>query len=605
LRNETHSAAFCCALFALLTPAASAAPPFVDRAAEWGLAFRYENGRTGELYYPEILGGAAALFDYDGDGDLDVFLVQGAPLAPAAAAAPTAPAAPVGGRLFRNDSSRGKDGRTEVRFVDVTAASGISGRGYGVGVATGDYDNDGFIDLYVLALGGNHLWHNNGDGTFTETTAAALPAGTGEGRFSLAATFADLDRDGWLDLYVANYVDFTVAGNVRCYAPSSRRDYCNPTAFAPLPDRLYRNRGDGTFADVSLPAGIAGSVGKSGRGMGVVADDLDGDGWPDLFVTNDGTPNFLFRNRHDFTFEEVALPAGVALDGAGRVQGNMGIAVGDLDGDGADELFVTHLQGEASTLFANDGHGTFEDRTAATGLAAATLPFTGFGAGFLDYDNDGRLDLLIANGTVALLEDQAARGSAYPYAQTPQLLQNIGDIGDRGDARFPRFVDVSKEAGEPFRRPAVGRGVAFGDIDNDGGLDALLVDNDGPVRLLMNQVGSRNPWLGLRLLGQPKGARGLRDQLGARVAVVRRGAPTLWRRAATDGSYASANDPRVLVGLGEVNTPDDIAELRVFWPDGTAESFPPPPLRTYADLVEGTGRPLAASISGRGPESRR
>jgi hypothetical protein len=273
----------------------------------------------------------------------------------------------------------------------------------------------------------------------------------------------------------------------------------------------------------------------------------------------------------------------------------MGIAAGDFDGDGDDDLLVTHIVSEASTLFVNDGHGSFEDRTAASGLAAATLPTTGFGVGFLDYDNDGRLDLLIANGAVSQVEDQAARGNPYPYAQAPQLLRNLGG---------GRFVDVSKEVGEAFRQPAVGRGVAFGDVDNDGGMDALVVDGDGPVRLLMNQVGGKRPWLGLRLLGRPPGARGRRDMLGARVAVLRRGAPTLWRRAATDGSYASASDPRVLVGLGErgdaahaadaADAADiaDIAEVRVVWPDGREESFPPPRLGTYTDLVQGSGRPV-------------
>jgi hypothetical protein len=558
------------ALAALVSAAPLAAPPpvpFVDRAVESGLLFRYDNGRTGERYYPEIIGGGAALFDFDNDGDLDVFLVQGRRLAPGAAAG----TASLGGRLFRNDLIAGKDGKKVPRFVDVTAASGIAARGYGMGVAAGDYDNDGWVDLYVLNFDGNQLWHNNGNGTFSERTAAA---GAGETRWSVSASFADLDRDGWLDLYVANYVDFKVAGNVRCFGPSTRPDYCNPSAFPPVPGRLLRNRG-GTFVDVSLPSGIAG---KAGRGMGVVAGDFDGDGWPDLFVANDGMPNFLWRNRHDFTFEEAALPAGAALDSAGRTQANMGIAAGDFDGDGDDDLLVTHIVGEASTLFVNDGHGNFEDRTADSGLAAATLPTTGFGAGFLDYDNDGRLDLLIANGAVSLIEEQAARGSAYPYAQAPQLLRNLGG---------GRFMDVSREAGEAFRQPGVGRGVAFGDVDNDGGMDALIVDGAGPVRLLMNQVGGKKPWLGLRLLGRPAGAKGRRDMLGARVAVLRRGAPTLWRRAATDGSYASASDPRVLMGLDEGS---DVTEVRVAWPDGRTEAFPPPRLGTYTDLVQGAGR---------------
>jgi enediyne biosynthesis protein E4 len=570
-----------------LAPVASGSPPepgeaFIDRAAELGLRFTYSNGGTGELYYPEIIGGGAALFDYDNDGDLDVFLVQGAPLAPGASASALGARAsatpnPPRGRLFRNDLRRSPDGRMEPHFVDVTDKAGIVARGDGMGVATGDYDNDGWVDLYLLNYGGNQLWHNNGNGTFTEVTATAA---AGESRFSLSASFADFDRDGWLDLYIANYVEFSVAGNVRCFAPSSRRDYCSPSAFPPAPDRLLRNRGNGTFVDVSLPAGIAS---KAGRGMGVVADDFDGDGWPDLFVTNDGTANFLWKNRHDFTFEEVALPAGVALNADGREQANMGIAAGDVDGDGDDDLFVTHLAGETSTLFVNDGHGTFADRTVPTRLAAATYPYTGFGAGFLDYDNDGRLDLLVANGAVSLIEEQAAKGSAYPYAQTPQLLRNMGD---------GRFADVSGTAGETFHRAGVGRGVAFGDVDNDGGMDALIVDSNGPVRLLLNQVGHRQPWLGLSLRGRPKAARGERDMLGARVAVLRRNAPTLWRRAATDGSYASANDPRVLVGLGEAAETPAVTEVRVFWPDGKSESFPPPTLRQYSKLVQGTGHPV-------------
>jgi hypothetical protein len=280
----------------------------------------------------------------------------------------------------------------------------------------------------------------------------------------------------------------------------------------------------------------------------------------------------------------------VSLNADGRAQANMGIAVGDLDGDGDDDLFITHLAGETSTLFVGDGHGGFTDRTVASRLAARTYPFTGFGTGFLDYDNDGRLDLLIANGAVSLLEEQIAAGSPYPYAQTPQLLRNVSDSAGPGSPA--RFADVSREAGAPFQRAGVGRGVALGDIDNDGGMDAVIVDSNGPVRLLMNQVGREKPWLGLRLLGRPPQARGRRDMLGARVAVLRRGAPTLWRRVATDGSYASASDPRVLVGLGGASA---VTEVRILWPDGKTESFPPPPLCAYSDLVQGTGRPVPAA----------
>ncbi|HXO19518.1 MAG TPA: CRTAC1 family protein [Thermoanaerobaculia bacterium] len=557
-------------------PAASPKPAFVDRAADWGLSFRYSTGSTGKLYYPEIVAGGAALFDYDGDGDLDLFVVQGRVLEPGQAAAQ--PIVPAGGRLFRNDliDERGVRHATP-RFVDVTEASGIRAGGYGMGVAVGDFDNDGRPDLYLLNFGPNQLWHNNGDGTFTEVARAA---GADDPRMSVSASFADLDRDGWLDLYVADYVEFDLARNVRCSAASSRPDYCGPSAFPPAPHRLLRNRGNGTFEDVSLRSGIARA---SGRGMGVVAADFDGDGWPDLFVTNDGSANFLFRNRRDFTFEEIALPAGVAVDGDGRVKANMGIAAGDVDDDGDWDLFVTHLAGEAHTLWVNGGDGTFEDRTAAAGLAGPSLAATGFGTGFLDYDGDGRLDLLVVDGAVRLLEEQARRGDPFPFAQTPQMFRNL----DGG-----RFAEVTREMGEPFRRPGVSRGAAFGDVDDDGDTDVVVVDANGALRLLVNQVGNRRPWIGLRLVGRPPGARAERDMLGARVAVVRRGAPTLWRRAATDGSYASASDPRVLVGLGDQAA---IVEVRVDWPDGRSELFPPPPLRAYTTFHQGAGRPLAAA----------
>jgi hypothetical protein len=318
--------------------------------------------------------------------------------------------------------------------------------------------------------------------------------------------------------------------------------------------------------------------------MGVVVADFDGDGFPDVFVTNDGMENFLWRNRGNLTFEEVALPAGVAVNADGKVQANMGIAAGDFDGDGDLDLFVTHLTGETSTLWVNlsknGSPGIFEDRTVPAGIAAPSLPFTGFGTAWIDYDNDGRLDLLAVNGAVRRVDEQAQRGDPFPYAETHQMFHNLGN---------GRFADVSREMGEPFRHAEVGRGAAFGDIDNDGDTDVLIVNANGPARLLVNETGSRNPWLGLRLVGRPPGAKAERDLLGALVTVVRKGAPALWRRAATDGSYASASDPRVLVGLGDG---PEVTEVRVTWPDGKVEVFPPPSLRVYTTLRQGTGSPL-------------
>ena len=520
---------------------------FTDRAAGWGLTFTYKTGQTGELFFPEIMGGGAALFDYDGDGDLDAFIVQGHPLA---AGAP-APGPAAWGRLFRNDLPAR-------RFVDVTEASGIRAIGYGMGAATGDFDNDGRIDLYLANFGSNQLWRNNGDGTFSDVTAKA---GVDDPRWSAGATFADFDRDGWLDLFVVNYVDFSRENNIRCYAPSSKRDYCGPSAFPPVTSRLLRNKGNGTFEDVSLRSGIGR---KPAPGLGVVAGDFDGDGWQDVFVANDGAANHLWLNQKDFTFREDGLLAGVALNAAGRPEAGMGIALGDGDGDGDDDLLITHLTGETNTFYVNMGGGLFEDATARSGLGAPSLPLTGFGTGWLDVENDGLLDLAAFNGAVNLVGAMGSGEGLAPYAQPDQLYLNKGG---------GRFV-----LAEAFGKPAVSRGAAFGDVDNDGDTDALVVDAETPVRLLINEVGSRKPWLGLRL-----------NALGARVEVMRKGAPSLWRRAATDGSYASASDPRVLVGLGDAA---EVTGVRVFWPDGSAESFPAPPLRTYTTLKRGTGKPL-------------
>ncbi|HEV7671821.1 MAG TPA: CRTAC1 family protein [Thermoanaerobaculia bacterium] len=553
---------------ALPLAAETPAPLFVDRAADQGLVFTYRTGQSGEFYMPEIMGGGAALFDYDGDGDLDAFVVQGHPLKLG-----SLDPGPAGwGRLFRNDLIGPKRKGTLPRFIDVTEASGIRAGGYGMGVATGDYDNDGRIDLYLANFGPNQLWHNNGDGTFTDATAKA---GVDDPRWSTGATFADFDRDGRLDLFVLNYVDFAVARNAVCYGPSSKRDYCGPAVFAPVTSRLLRNRGDGTFEDVSLRSGIGK---KAGPGLGVVAADLNGDGWLDLFVANDGADNFLWTNQRDGTFKEEGLISGVAVNAAGRPEAGMGIALGDADGDGDDDLLITHLTAETNTFYVNLGGGFFEDATARSGLGPPSLPMTGFGTAWLDVENDGLLDLAAFNGAVNLAGAMGQGEGLAPYAQPDQLFRNLGG---------GKFADASAAAGPAFTTPKISRGAAFGDVDNDGDTDILVVDAETPVRLLVNEAGGKNAWLGLRLVGIPAGAQTLRDLPGARVEVMRKGAPSLWRRAATDGSYESANDPRVLVGLGAAS---EVTGVRVFWPDGLVESFPPPPLRTYTTLVRGSGK---------------
>ena len=488
---------------------------FTDRAEESGIDFVHASGASGQLYVSEILGPGAALFDFDDDGDLDVYVVQGRMLGPGTAASALAGGPPVD-RLYRNDLEVRRDGTRILRFTDVTAGSGLDGRGYGMGVAAGDVDNDGRVDLYRTALGPNQLFRNNGDGTFTDVTGQA---GVGDPRWSVSASFVDLDRDGWLDLFVGNYLDHRLdAPQPECFTRTGERDYCGPSAFASVPDRLYRNRGNGTFVDVTAAAGVAR---EHGAALGVAAFDADADGRTDVYVANDGEPNLLWMNRGDGTFTNGALLAGAALNDSGRTEGSMGVDAGDFDGDGDDDLFMTHLTRETNTLYVNDGLGLFEDRTATIGLGAPSLAYTGFGTAWLDYDNDGWLDLLAVNGAVQASHQRFAggvrdapvrAGEPLPLHQPNQLFRNLGN---------GRFDEVTRRAGAVFELSEVSRGAAFGDIDNDGDVDVLVTNNAGRARLLINEVGNRHRWVGLRLVGGP----GRRDMLGARVGVFRDDAP--------------------------------------------------------------------------------
>ena len=531
-------------------------PPFEERAAASGLEFVHFNGMSGEHYFPEMTGQGGALVDYDGDGDLDAYLVQGSMLGPGKTMADALMPlqGPPGDRLFRNDLETSADGSTAARFVDVTAASGIAGGGYGMGVATGDYDGDGWTDLYVTNLGSNQLWRNQGDGTFRDVTAEA---GVGDPLWSTSAAFADLDGDGRLDLYVVNYVEFDLAANPRCFATSSRRDYCGPSGFRPLSDTLYRNRGDGTFEEAThrLLRDY-----RPGPGLGVVTGDLDGDGRLDLYVANDGQPNQMWLGREDGTFADEALFAGTAVNRMGRPEASMGLAAGDYDLDGDLDLFLTHLDGESNTLYRNEGDGLFEDRTTAAGLASVSLPYTSFGTGWLDVDNDGLPDLLALNGAVRIQEEQATAGDPYPLRQRNQLFRNLGG----------RFEEV--DGGAAFAEEAVSRGAAFGDVDNDGDADVLVLNNNGPARLLINRAGNGSGWLGLAVsdrAGSPA--------LGAEVAVGRADGAVPRRRIQTDGSYCSAGDARALVGLGAGGPGWALAR----WPGGAAVRWYGPPSNRY------------------------
>ena len=547
---------------------------FTDRAREVGIDFEHFNGMSGEFYFSEMMGPGAALFDMDGDGDLDAYLVQGQMLGAGRtlddALTPPAPnlPLPLTDRLYRNDLEVRADGTRTLRFTDVTAGSGLDVRSYGMGVAAGDFDNDGRVDLYRTRIGANQLFRNNGDGTFTDVTRRS---GTGDASWGVSASFVDFDGDGWLDLYVGNYVDYDLENESPCFTVTGARDYCAPKSYPAAPDRLYRNNGDGTFADATTASGIGR---RHGPALGVLTADFDADGWTDVYVANDGEPNRLWINQQDGTFEDRALLAGVAVDLAGDVEASMGVDAGDFDADGDDDLFMTHVSAETNTLYVNAGGGFFEDRSAMTGVGAPSLPYTGFGTAWVDFDNDGWLDLLAVNGDVQVIESLVRAGDSFPLHQRNQVFRNRGGEG---------FDDVTGGAGPVFELSEVGRGAAFGDVDNDGGVDVLVVNNNGPVRLLINDTGQRNRWVGLRLVG----GRG-RDALGARVGVSREAGPVLWRRARADGSYASANDPRVVVGLG---TADAVTRVRVEWPGGRVEDWTDVRVDGWTTLTEGTGRP--------------
>ena len=543
---------------------------FVDATAASGLDFTHVNGMSGEMYFNEMVGAGVALFDYDNDGDLDVYLVQGHMLGPdiepGDASFEPGLQGPLGDRLYRNDLEPSADGATVVSLTDVTDDSGIDARGYGMGVAAGDYDNDGWVDLYVLNYGPNQLWRNNGDGTFTDTTGAA---GADDARWSVSGSFLDYDRDGWLDLYVGNYVNYSVANNVECF--NNIRTYCGPDGFVPVPDRLFRNRGDGTFEDATAVSQIGREYGPA---LGVPTADLDGNGWIDIYVANDLSENRSWMNQGDGTFVNTAQFNGSAYNDVGDAEAGMGVDAGDFDGDGDDDLFVSHLITQTNTLYVNDGSGLFEDRSTRTGVGPPSLAFTGFGTAWFDYDNDGWLDIFVANGAVDLIPRLVQAGDPYPLHQTNQLFRNLGD---------GRFAEVSSSAGSLFELSEVSRGAAFGDIDNDGDEDIVLTNNNGPARLLLNEVGNQRHWVGLRLLDPATG----RDMLGTRVAVIPAGADPRWRRVRSDGSYASANDPRVLVGLGSIS---EVEGVQAIWPDGTLETWTSVPVDAWTTLTRGSGQ---------------
>ena len=528
---------------------AAAAPWFEDVAAARGLTFVHRSGHQTRHLLPEIMGGGAALLDVDGDRDLDILFVQSG----AGMSAPAGTAA--GHRLYRN--------RGDGTFDDVSEVSGIAAvSGYGMGVATGDYDNDGDVDVYLTNLGTNVLLQNDGQGRFIDVTRRAGVGGSG---WSTSATFVDIDADGHLDLFVTRYLDWRLEVERECYSLTGVADFCSPKNYdAPTTDLLFRNNGNGTFTDTSRAAGLTAAV---GNGLGVIADDVNGDGRIDLFVANDGTPNHLWMNLGNGKFAESALMAGVAIDQDGAPKAGMGVHAADVDADGDNDLIVMNLDTESDSFFRNEGK-FFIDDTVKAGLRIVSRRFTRFGVAFMDFDNDGSLDLYEANGRVGL---QAETFSADPYAE-PNLVF-------RG-TRAGRFEEVSPRGGTAQPLVATSRAAAFGDLDNDGGIDVVVANRDAAPHLLRNVAPARGRWLLLRVL-----ERSGRDAIGATLSITA-GGRTIRRDVRTGYSYLAANDPRVHVGLGDLRGVDGVS---VRWIDGTRERFGPFDADRVVDIRRGSG----------------
>ncbi|MFK8029887.1 MAG: CRTAC1 family protein [Gammaproteobacteria bacterium] len=539
-------------------------PFFIDKASSLGVDFVLQSGTTGKYFFPEIVIGGAALFDFDNDGDLDLYLLQGFTLSEDVSlddASNDNRATGLTNRLYRNDLiPSGTMG-----FTDVSEDSGLDDPGYSMGVAIADTDNDGDSDVLLTQYGLDKLFRNNGDGTFTDVS---MKSDFTESRWTTSASFFDYDLDGDLDLYSTFYVAFNHQQAVECWysGGTGAREYCGPLSVTAESDRLWRNDGDNHFVDVSEQSGVSNTV---GTGLGTSAVDFDEDGYPDLYVANDQQANRLWLNLSNGRFEDTAIMSGSAYNYAGAPEASMGLTAGDFDNDGDEDLFMTHLDGQTNTLLVNAGNGNFIDRTDSLNLGAVSLRLTGFGTRFLDYDNDGWLDLFSANGAVIAKQGVS---KLLAYSQPNQLFRN-----NKG-----RFVDVSKQAGNDVTALTVSRGAAFGDIDNDGDTDIVVVNKDQKVQVLFNQTGSNNHWLRLRLTGTTSN----RDAIGARVAVLQAGKPKLWRRVHTDGSYLSASDVRVLIGLGDKPAIDGVG---VYWPSGRTEQWDVTKIDTDLNLTEGEG----------------
>jgi len=527
-------------------------PPSVS-----GITWKHTAGKSTEKYLPESTGAGCAFLDYDNDGWMDIYLVN------SGKCDFFDPKPPLRNALYHNN----RDGT----FTDVTEKAGVAGGGYGQGVAVGDYDGDGFPDLYVTQYGRSILYRNNRDGTFTDVTDKAGVAAPG---WASSAVWFDFDNDGRLDLFVCRFVDFDKSKHHRCMAPNGpglagQAEYCYPKAYRPMASWLFRNNGDGTFTDVSEQTGIAANAGKA---WGVVATDINNDGRMDLFIANDTVANFLFANRDGRRFEEIGFTSGVAFGSSGTARSGMGVDSADFNNDGWMDLFVSNLDHEMFSLYQNRGDETFDDKIMPSGIGTPTRLMSGWGLKFFDYDNDGNLDLMLANGHPDDLVDQLRPHVSY----REQLLLFHGD--------GKTFADVSQESGPAFRKALPARGLALGDFNNDGAIDVLVTNNDEAPILLRNNIGTQNHWLGLKLVGKKSNP----DAIGARVT-YQAGDLRRSHMKVGGGSYLSSHDPRMVLGIGK-RTKIDWLEVKWPQPSGAVERFTNLPIDRYVTTIEGTGK---------------
>jgi hypothetical protein len=541
-------------------PRPSGAIEFVDVTAQAGIHFKHNSGAFGKKYLPETMGSGVCFIDYDNDGWQDIFFVNSMDWPEHNNGSKSFPA------LYHNNH----DGT----FTDVTRQAGLAIETYGLGCAVGDYDNDGYEDLYLTTVGSNHLFHNQGNGTFKDVTAKAGVASPG---FSASAVWFDYDNDGKLDLFVTHYIDWSIEKDQYCSLDNKNKSYCTPQTYKGESSRLYHNKGNGVFEDVTKQAGLLDAKSKS---LGVALLDYDNDGWMDLFVSNDTEPNKLYHNNHDGTFTDMGVNVGVAFSEDGRVRAGMGVDAADIDGSGFSSLVIGNFTNESTSLYHNDGSGLFTDESLRSGIAQMTTQSLTFGCFFMDYDLDGLLDIVVANGHVS--DDIAIVQPTLKYAQPAGIYRNVGNR---------KFENVSDKLGRAIQKPVVARGIAYADFDNDGDLDLVITANNGPARLLRNDHANQNDLLRLKLLGTKSN----RDAIGAKVTVTTNSGAALSRMVKGGSSYLSQSELPLTFGLGKPGKAISV-RIQIAWPSGRKDYLADVQPNQSLTIQEGKGIITAAPI---------